>query len=121
VPTPTTFHTDLNCVSRFGLIGVTNQIAGFTALIFGKSQKMKISTQADFEQVLKWFALALGLCSTIAIVQGWQLAAMLFGLPFCLIWIYCGWLRTERQLKYINIMFSALYIYGIARYFMLDA
>jgi len=80
---------------------------------------MKLLTKVDFEQLLKWLALALGLCSTISIVQGWHLAAMLFGLPFCLIWIYCGWLRTERQLKYINIVFSVLYIYGIARYAVL--
>lgn len=71
---------------------------------------------ARFEQPLKWLALALGLFSTVSIVQGWHLASMLFGLPFCLIWIYCGWLRTEPQLKYINIVFSALYIYGILRY-----
>lgn len=75
---------------------------------------------ARFEQQLKWVALLLGLLSTISIVQGWQLSAMLFGLPFCLIWIYCGWLRTEPQLKYINIVFSALYIYGIARYFWIE-
>ncbi|MEL6920275.1 MAG: peptidase [Pseudomonadota bacterium] len=77
---------------------------------------MTIERLAVFEQPLKWAALALGLCSTVSIVQGWQLAAMLFGLPFCLIWVFCGWLRTEPQLKYINIVFSALYVYGIARY-----
>jgi hypothetical protein len=74
-----------------------------------------------YEQPLKWLALVLGLFSTISIVQGWQLAAMMFGLPFCLIWIYCGWLRTEPQLKYINIVFSALYVYGIARYFLINS
>jgi len=58
--------------------------------------------------------------STLSVVQGWMLAAMLFSLPFCLIWVYCGWLRTEPQLKYINIVFTILYIYGIARYFILD-
>lgn len=73
-----------------------------------------------FEQLLKWLSFSLGLCSTICIVQGWQLASMLFGLPFCLIWIYCGWLRTEPQLKYINIIFAALYVYGIARYYVLN-
>ena len=77
---------------------------------------MTFSTLAAYEQQLKWIALALGLCSTVCIVQYWQLAAMLFGLPFCLIWVFCGWLRTEPQMKYINIVFSALYIYGIARY-----
>lgn len=82
---------------------------------------MTLLSFARFEQQLKWAALALGLLSTVSIVQGWQLAAMLSGLPFCLIWIYCGWLRTERQLKYINIVFSVLYVYGIARYFLLTA
>ena len=72
---------------------------------------------AAYEQPLKWLALTLGLFSTISIVQDWQLAAMMFGLPFCLIWVFCGWLRTEPQLKYINIAFSVLYVYGIARYF----
>jgi len=71
------------------------------------------------EQPLKWVALCLGLASTVCIVQGWQLAAMVIGLPFCLIWVYCGWLRTEPQLKMINVVFSALYVYGIARYWVL--
>ena len=78
---------------------------------------MIISTLSAYEQHLKWFALALGLCSTVCIVQGWQLGAMLFGLPFCLIWAVFGWMRTEPQLKIINLVFTALYVYGIARYF----
>ena len=82
---------------------------------------MTLLTLAAFEQPLKWAAFVLGLLSTICIVQGWQLAAMLLGLPFCLIWIYCGWLRTERQLKFINTIFAALYVYGIARYFIISA
>ncbi|MEM8555328.1 MAG: peptidase [Pseudomonadota bacterium] len=77
---------------------------------------MLLSKLAAYEQQLKWIALGLGLGSTISIVQDYQLAAMLFGLPFCVIWIYCGWLRTEPQLKYINIVFTALYVYGIIRY-----
>jgi hypothetical protein len=79
---------------------------------------MTLLRLAAYEQPLKWLALALGLFSTISIVQDWQLAAMMFGLPFCLIWVFCGWLRTEPQLKYINIVFSVLYVYGIARYFV---
>ena len=75
---------------------------------------------AAFEQLLKWIAVGLGISSTISLVQGWQLAAMMLSLPFCLIWVYCGWLRTEPQLKYLNIMFSALYVYGIARYFLVQ-
>ncbi|MDQ2094748.1 peptidase [Rhodalgimonas zhirmunskyi] len=71
---------------------------------------------AAYEQPLKWFAVVLGILSTICLVQGWQLAAMLLNLPFCLIWVYCGWLHTEPQLKYLNILFSALYVYGIGRH-----
>jgi hypothetical protein len=82
---------------------------------------MKLLTIAAYEQQLKWVAFALGLGSTICIVQGWQLAAMALSLPFCIIWIYCGWLRNEPQLKYINMMFATLYVYGIARYFVLNA
>ncbi|KJZ21083.1 peptidase [Loktanella sp. S4079] len=78
-------------------------------------------TFAVYEQQLKWVAFALGIASTICVVQGWQLGAMLFSLPFCLIWMYCGWLRNERQLKYINMLFTALYVYGIARYFVVAA
>ncbi|GGE38144.1 peptidase [Actibacterium pelagium] len=82
---------------------------------------MKLEALAVYEQPLKWFALGLGVCSTVCVVQGWQLAAMLFSLPFCLIWMYSGWLRTEPQLKYINMLFSVLYVYGIGRYFWLQA
>ena len=55
-----------------------------------------------YEQELKWFALALGIISTIAIVQDWYPFTMFVSLPFCLIWVSYAWLRTERQLKYIN-------------------
>lgn len=81
---------------------------------------MTLLKLAAYEQPLKWAAFALGLCSTICIVQGWQLAAMVVGLPFCLIWVFYGWFRTEPQLKIINMIFSALYVYGIARYLMLN-
>ncbi|MGH1454324.1 MAG: peptidase [Paracoccaceae bacterium] len=82
---------------------------------------MTLNSIAAFEQPLKWVAVALGFASTLCVVQGWQLAAMLFSLPFCLIWVYCGWLRSEPQLKYLNIMFSVLYVYGIGRYFLVSA
>jgi len=82
---------------------------------------MTLNSIAAFEQPLKWGAVALGFASTLCVVQGWQLAAMLFSLPFCLIWVYCGWLRSEPQLKYLNIMFSVLYVYGIGRYFLVSA
>ena len=80
---------------------------------------MSLLASGALEQPLKWIALWLGVASTVCIVQGWQLAAMVIGLPFCLIWVYCGWLRTEPQLKMINVVFSALYVYGIARYWVL--
>ncbi|SPJ23753.1 peptidase [Palleronia abyssalis] len=76
---------------------------------------MTLSMLARAEQPLKWIAFALGLASTVCIVQGWQFAAMTLSLPFCLIWIFCGWLRTEPQLKYTNILFAGLYVYGITR------
>jgi len=82
--------------------------------------KFSIEKLAKQEQKLKWFALVLGIFSTIATVQNWYPYTMFISLPFCLIWIYCAWLHTERQLKYINIIFSILYIYGIVRYLMLD-
>lgn len=69
-----------------------------------------------YEQKLKWLAFGFGVGSTVSVVQGWHLMAMLFSLPFCIIWMYCAWLHRERQLKYINMVFSTLYIYGIARY-----
>lgn len=75
---------------------------------------------ANTEQTLKWIALGLGILSTVAIVQDWYPWTMFISLPFCLIWVYCAWLHTERQLKWINIIFSALYAYGIARYFLTE-
>ena len=71
---------------------------------------------SDYEQELKWIALVLGLVSTIAAVQDWYPYTMFIGLPFCIIWIYCAWLHTEKQLKWINIMFAVVYVYGIVRY-----
>lgn len=81
---------------------------------------MNLMSFAAYEQPMKWVALGLGLCSTICVVQGWTFAAMLFSLPFCLIWMYCAWLRTEPQLKWINVIFAILYVYGIGRYVLLE-
>lgn len=105
--------------ARTDPIRLWHQIAGSTALIFGKSEKLKTWSFAAYEQPLKWMAFGLGFASTICVVQGWTFAAMLFSLPFCLIWIFCAWLHGERQLKYINVMFTALYVYGIARHVVL--
>ena len=73
---------------------------------------------ADYEQELKWLALALGVVSTVAVIENWYPWTMFLSLPFCIIWVYCAWLHTEKQLKYINIMFTLLYIYGIGKYFI---
>ena len=69
------------------------------------------------EQYLKNFALLLGVISVVTIVLDLNPWTMFVSLPFCLIWVYCGWLRTEPQLKWVNIIFSVLYLFGIARFF----
>lgn len=69
------------------------------------------------ERFLKRFALLLGILSAVAIILDWYPYTMLISFPFCLIWIYCAWLHTEPQLKWINIIFALLYAYGIARYY----
>ena len=79
---------------------------------------MQLKSLANYEQELKWLALVLGIISTVAIVQDWYPFTMFISLPFCLIWVYCAWLHTECQLKYINIIFAVLYIYGIIRYLL---
>ena len=76
---------------------------------------------AVHEQRLKWVALALGIGSTVAIVQNWHPWPMILGLPFCVIWIFCAWLHGERQLKYINVLFTVLYLYGLTRWLALGA
>ena len=71
----------------------------------------------SLEQYLKNFALLLGVISVVTIVLDLYPWTMFVSLPFCLIWVYCGWLRTEPQLKWVNIIFSVLYLFGIARFF----
>ena len=73
---------------------------------------------AKCEQQLKWLTLILGLASTIAIINDWHPWTMFIGPPFCLIWVYCAWLHTEKLLKWINMIFTVLYLYGIADYFL---
>ncbi|PFG62493.1 hypothetical protein AXZ77_1075 [Thioclava sp. ES.031] len=75
---------------------------------------------AAYQQEMKWIALGLGIASTIAIVQNWYPLNLFLSLPFCMIWAYHAWLHTERQLKYLNIMFTGFYVYGIARYFLVS-
>ena len=93
--------------------------AGSTAAVTESSEHMFLMALARYERMLKQTACALGVASVVCVVQDWQLAAMALSLPFCLIWIYCGWLRTEPQLKWINTLFAALYTYGIARALLL--
>ncbi|NVK35368.1 MAG: peptidase [Rhodobacteraceae bacterium] len=69
------------------------------------------------EKLLKSVALLLGIASALAIVLDLYPYTMFLSVPFCMIWVYCGWLRTEPQLKWINILFLGLYAYGIVRYF----
>ena len=75
----------------------------------------------DTEKRLKNFALILGILSVIAVVFDLYPLTIFLSLPFCVIWIYCGWLRSEPQLKWINIVFLMVYGFGIARYFWLCA
>ena len=58
-------------------------------------------------QRLKNIALVFGLLSVAAVVFDFYPYTMFFSLPFCAIWIYCAWLRSEPQLKWINIVFFA--------------
>ena len=73
---------------------------------------------AKTEATLKNIALSLGLLSAVAIVFDWYPLTMFLSFPFCLIWIYCAWLHTEPQLKWINLIFLCIYIFGIARYLL---
>ena len=68
------------------------------------------------EKLLKNIALLLGLLSAIAIIFDWYPLTMFLSFPFCLIWIYCAWLHTEPQLKWVNLIFLLIYSYGILRY-----
>ena len=76
----------------------------------------KISVKT--EKFLKNITLILGLLSAIAIIFDWYPLTMFLSFPFCLIWIYCAWLRTEPQLKWVNLIFLLIYSYGIGRYFL---
>ena len=60
---------------------------------------------AQNEKLLKNIALLLGLLSAVAIIFDWYPLTMFLSFPFCIIWIYCAWLRTEPQLKWVNLIF----------------
>lgn len=70
------------------------------------------------EKRLKNGALGLGLLSAIAIIFDLYPLTMFLSFPFCLIWIYCAWLHHEPQLKWLNLVFVFIYLYGILRYFI---
>ena len=72
-----------------------------------------------WENYLKNIAFLLGVLSVVTIVLDWYPLTMFISLPFCLIWVYCGWLRTEPQLKWVNVIFCTLYLFGIVRYFLI--
>ena len=69
------------------------------------------------EKILKNIALILGILSAVAIIFDWYPLTMFLSFPFCLIWIYCAWLHTEPQLKWVNLIFLVIYSYGITLYF----
>ena len=85
-------------------------------LIFSFLFPSNISLQN--EKLLKNIALLLGLLSALAIIFDWCPLTMFLSFPFCMIWIYCAWLRTEPQLKWVNLIFLFIYSYGIRRYFL---
>ena len=68
------------------------------------------------ETLLKNIALILGLLSVVAIIFDWYPLTMFLSFPFCVIWIYCAWLHTEPQLKWVNLIFLLIYFFGIIRY-----
>ena len=70
------------------------------------------------ETLLKNIALVLGILSAIAIIFDWYPLTMFLSFPFCLIWIYCAWLNTEPQLKWVNFIFLFIYFFGITKYFL---
>ena len=73
----------------------------------------------SWENHLKNIALSLGVLSLVVIILDWYPFTMFISLPFCLIWVYCGWLRTETQLKSLNVIFCTLYLFSIVRYFLI--
>ena len=89
--------------------GVVNSIFGFLL-----PSKISLKT----EKLLKNIALLLGVLSAVAIIFDWYPLTMFLSFLFCLIWIYCAWLRTEPQLKWVDLIFLFIYSYGIGRYFL---
>lgn len=76
---------------------------------------------AKTEKLLKNIGLLLGLLSAIAIIFDLYPLTMFLSFPFCIIWIYCAWRHQEPQLKWINLIFLLIYLFGIARYAIASA
>ena len=72
-----------------------------------------------FEIHLKNIALLLGVIGVVFVIMDWYPYTMFIPLPYCMIWVYCGWLKTEPQLKWVNVIFCILYLFGIVRYFLI--
>ena len=60
-----------------------------------KSQKSRFEISGPTENLFKNIALVLVVASAVAVVLDAYPYAMFLSFPFCLIWIYCGWLHTE--------------------------
>ena len=60
----------------------------------------------------------LGILSAIAIIISWYPLTIFLSFPFCVMWIYCTWLHTEPQLKWVKFIFLLIYSDGISRYFL---
>ena len=83
--------------------GVVNSIFRFLlpSVISLKTEKLFLHFLFAFEIFFDWYPLYIFL-----------------SFPLCFIWIYCAWLRTEPQLKWVNLIFLFIYSYGIGRYFL---
>ena len=82
-----------------------------------KPQKSRFEISGPTEKFLKNIALVLGVASAVAVVFDTYPDTMFLSFPFCLIWIYCAWLHTEPELKWINAIFLGICGFSIMRYF----
>jgi hypothetical protein len=83
-----------------------------------KRQKSRFEISAPTETYLKNIALVLGVASAIAVVFDAYPYTIFLSFPFCLIWIYCGWLHTKPQLTWINAIFWHLWIWHDALFWV---
>ena len=64
-----------------------------------KPQKSRFEIYGLTEKFLRNIALVPGAASAVAVVFDAYSYTMFLSFPFCLIWIYCGWLHIEPQLN----------------------